>query len=335
MDILFVAAVCLLLALVASILRRAYYDLPVYELKRRAASGEKFARAIYPAVAYPSLRGLLGLLLALLSSLGLILLNRHVALIYGLVIAALWLWLVYSWIPNRPTSKFSRMLAKLSAPFFIWLFSWSHPALKHLERLQKHYEPTHTQLYEIDDLRRFLRHQARQADNRISARQLMRLSKLVAFEEAQVGHFTRPWKSSLRLVESDLVGPKLLDEMHRSKQTAFAVTNQKNSHQIIGALSRDAVGLESEGRVSDFMRTDIESIGRDEPIEDALMRFAHTATPLLVVVDKENEAIGTLCLSDALDALLVLDEPKPEKEVIEEPQTEEVAEITEEEEVPA
>ena len=331
MDILFVALACLLLALLASILRRAYYDLPLYELKRRAAAGEKFAHAIYPAVAYPSLRGLLGLMLAFFSALGLILLNRHIALVYGLIVASIWLWLVYSWIPNRPVAKVSRYIARLAAPFFIWLFSWSHPALKHLERLQKHYEPTHTQLYEIEDLRRFLRHQARQADNRISARQLMRLGKLVAFEEAQVGHFSRPWKSSMRLVETDTVGPKLLDEMHRSKQTAFAVTKHKNSHQIIGALSRDALSLESEGRVSDFMRTDIESIGRDEPVEAALMRFAHTSTPLLVVLDKENEAIGTLCLSDALDALLVLDDDVQEKEDKAEPQTEASPEITEEE----
>ena len=332
MDIFYVAIVCLLLALMASILRRAYYDLPVYELKRRAAGGDKFAQAIYPAVAYPSLRGLLGLLLAVFSALGLILLNRHIALTYGIVVASLWLWLVYSWIPNRPVSKISRYLARISAPFFVWLFNWSHPALKHLERVQKHYEPPHTQLYEIDDLRRFLHHQARQPDNRISARQLMRLGKLVAFEEAQVGHFSRPWKSSLRVVETDMVGPKLLDEMHRSKQTAFAVTKHKNSHQIIGALSRDALSLESEGQVRDYMRTDIESIGRDEPIESALIRFAQTTTPLLVVLDKENEAIGTLCLSDALDALLVIDDLPTENEVEEvETQTEVSPEITDEE----
>ena len=126
--------------------------MPLYELKRRAAAGEKFAHAIYPAVAYPSLRGLLGLLLAFFSALGLILLNRHIALVYGLIVASIWLWLVYSWIPNRPVAKVSRYFARLAAPFFIWLFSWSHPAFKHLERLQKHYEPTHTQLYEIEDL---------------------------------------------------------------------------------------------------------------------------------------------------------------------------------------
>ncbi|MGH7234377.1 MAG: CBS domain-containing protein [Candidatus Saccharimonadales bacterium] len=314
MSDLIAAGICLLVALFALVLRKAYFSVPIYELKRRAAGGETYAKDIYPAVANTSLRGLLWLVMTVLSAAFLILLNRKVNLLLGIIVGVIWLWLVYSWIPNRKVSSFGHQLAKLSAPFFIWLFSWAHPVIKQFNRISTHYNEKHTELYENDDLRRFLRHQARQKDNRISARQLMRLSKLVTFEEARVSQFYKPWKANLRLVEGDLIGPKLLDEMHRSKQLAFAVSKQKNSHQISGVLNRNDVGLESEGRVSDYMRKNVDSIGHDESIEDALQRFIDTSAPLLVVLDKENEAVGTLNLNDALEALLVLEKDKTEVE---------------------
>jgi CBS domain containing-hemolysin-like protein len=309
MTNLSVAGICLVLALLMSMLRKAYFSLPAYELKRRAVSGDKIYSKLYPAVANRSLRGLLWLLMTALAAAFLVLVSLSVNLGLAIVVAVIWIWLLYSWLPNRRTSSIDYRLAALTAPFFIWLFNWAHPALKYLERVQKRYNEIHTGVYEYQDLRGFLRIQAQQPDNRISPQQLSRLAKLVAFEEAKVNHFFKPWKATIKLAESDIVGPKLLDEMHRSKQLSFAVTKQRNSHQICGVLSRDVVGLSSEGRVSDYMRSDFATIGRDDSMEDALLSFAHSSVPLLIVLDKESEAVGTLSLKDALDALLVLDKP--------------------------
>ena len=318
MHTIIIVAACLLLAALALIVKKAYFALPSYELKRRAASGDKYARAIYPATAYPALRGLLFALSTVLSALGLILFARSSNLVYALVLSVVWLWLIYSWLPNRGVSNFSKQLAKSLSPFFIWLFSWAYPLLKQFERLQNRYKETHTDLYENDDLRSFLRHQARQEDNRISARQLMRLSKLVSFEETTVGHLARSWKSSFRLTESDIVGPKLLDELHRSKQQAFIVTNHKNSRHAVGVLSRDALSLESQGRITDFMLKDVGYIRSDESVESALSYFSSHVSPLLVVLDKENEPVGTLSLADTLNALLDINGPLAKEEQAEE-----------------
>ncbi len=313
MTLLIIVAACLLLAYVSLELKKAYFALPTYELKRRAAAGDQFSRRIYPVVAHPSLRGLLWLSVTVPSAVGLILFAGRYGSLWGIIVTLIWLWLIYSWLPNRNANEFSNYLAKLCVPCFMWFFGWANPALKPLEKIQGRYQEPHTKLYENEDLRRFLHHQSRQADNRISNNQLMRINKLVSYDAATVGNFARTWKKSLKLVDSDNIGPKLLDELHRSKQHAFLVTNHKNSRHIVGVLSRDTVGLETQGRVSDYMRKEVESIGRDEPIEQALLRFAQSSSPLLVVIDKENEAVGTLSLSDALDALLVLDEVKPEK----------------------
>ncbi len=308
MHDLIAACICLAIALLMLILRKAYFNLPIYELKRQAKRGDHFAKAIYPAIAYPAFRGFLWLLMVVASSTGLILLSRELPLWLAVIPAVIWMWLVFSWIPNRRIAGISYKTAQLMTPFFAWFVSSSYPALKQLERLQKCYLPLHTKIYESDDLRMFLQRQARQEDNRISPAQLSRLFKLIDFESAKVKDFYRPWKQTLKLVPEDIIGPKLLDEMHKFKQDAFLVVRNKNSRQVVGILNKATVGLHSEGKVRDHMENSIEAINEFDSIERAFNRFASAATTVLVVIDQENEALGILTLKDALKAWLVLED---------------------------
>ncbi len=311
------AGLCLLLAFMVLLLRKAYFNLPIYELKRLANRGDAFAKTIYPAVSYPAFRGLLWLMLATLSAAAVALLNHKLPLWMGVSAAVIWLWLAFSWIPNSKVSAASRRLAQLSAPAFSWFLHWSYPLIKHLEKLQERYQPRHTLLFENEDLRTFLRYQARQSDNRISAKQLERISKVIAFDAAKVEDYYRPLKASTTLLENDLIGPKLLDELHRSRQTAFIVLKHKNSKEVAGVLSKNAVELHSEGRVKDFMNPEVEYIDRNLPIEDALIRFAHIDGQLIIVNDAEGELVGSITLKDALAALLSFDVEKMDpKEVM-------------------
>jgi CBS domain containing-hemolysin-like protein len=308
MHNLIAACICLAIALLMLILRKAYFNLPIYELKRQAKRGDHFAKAIYPAIAYPAFRGFLWLLMVVASSMGLILLSRELPLWLAVIPAVIWMWLIFSWIPNRRIAKISYKTAQLMSPFFAWFISSTYPALKQLERLQRRYPPLHTKIYESEDLRMFLQRQARQEDNRISPAQLSRLFKLIDFESAKVKDFYRPWKQTLKLVPEDIIGPKLLDEMHKSKQNAFVVVKNKNSRQVIGVLNQATVGLHSEGKVRDHMENSIEVINEFNSIERAFNQFASGVSPVLVVTDQENEALGIITLKDALKAWLELED---------------------------
>ncbi len=303
------AAVCLLIALILLMLRKAYFSLPSYELKRQAARGDGFARAIYPAASFPAFRGFLWLLMAICSSLAVIMFNRKAPLPLGLSLAVIWIWLAFSWIPNRQASSFSQKLAQKLTPFFIWFLNWSYPALKYLEKIQDRYQGPHTRVYENEDLRELLQRQVRQEDNRISVNQLLRLGKIIAIEEAKVREYMRPWKKSMRLNREEPIGPKLLDEMHRSEQTAFAVTASKNSHHVVGVISRDAVGLHSNGLVGDYMQEKVETASEDSSIEAALLQFADSPLPLLIVTDRDSSVVGTITLKDILGSFIASEEP--------------------------
>ena len=320
-----VSCAFLLLALVFVLMRKAYFAYPEHELKRRAASGDGFAHAVYPVVAYgPALRALLWLLMGISGATALVLLDQFAPLWIDAALIVLWLWLAFSWIPNSRPSEFSMHLALAAAPLFNWLLNWSYPLFKQFGKLQRLYEAPHTGIYEGEDLRALLQRQARQSDNRISATQLGRLGKLVEFEQAKVGDYFRPWKESLKLTLDEQVSPKLLDEMHRSQQSAFAVVKKSGSKDIVGLLTKDSVGLKSQGKVSDYLHENAEFIDEDGSIEDALKLFAFGGQPMLIVRDKDGEVSGTLGLKEALGALLAPDasivrgkedkEPVPAKE---------------------
>lgn len=314
------ACVCLVLALAVVMLRKAYFNYPEFELKRRAATGDSFARAVYPAVAYGyEFRALLWLLLAVLSAVAIVLFDHIAPLGIDVILVIIWLGLAFSWLPNTRPTRANLRLAELLAPFFTWLLNWSYPAVKQLAKLQKHYRSEHTGVYETDDLRRLLQAQARQPDNRIPVEQLSRLAKLVEFERSSVGAYLKPWKDTLKLAPEDSIGPKLLDEMHRSNQSAFIVTKSKNSRVVNGILAKDRVGLNSSGKVADYMMSDFESISEDASIEQALAQFAHGSALLLVVLDKEEQPVGILTLKEALSELLL---PEPVEE--EKPATKDV-----------
>ncbi len=321
------AGLCLLVAFTILLLRKAYFNLPIYELKRLAAKGDRFAKTVYPAISYPAFRGLLWLLLAIFSAAAVVLLNHKLPFWLGVSASVIWLWLAFSWIPNSRVSNVSRQLAQLMAPFFAWFLHWSYPLIKNLEKVQKRYPPRHTLVYENEDLRALLRYQATQTDNRITARQLEQISKAVAFDQAKVGDYAKPWKASFKLAENDLIGPKLLDELHRSGQNDFLVLKQQNSREVSGILSRNAVGLQSEGRVKNFMNSDVGYIAKDEPIENALIQFAHGDNRLLVVTTRGGTVSGSISLKDALAALLSFDIDKTEPKVIMESVADELKQV--------
>ena len=169
------------------------------------------------------------------------------------------------------------------------------------------YAPTHSGIYEPSDLHQLLVRQTQQPDNRIKTKQLGRISQLLEFETSTVSDYSRPWKRSMKLVASDPVGPKLLDEMHRSSQGVFAVIAGKSSREVVGLLNKDDIGLKSSGLIRDHMHGNVETINEDEPIEKSLAKFALSGQALLIVISSADEVIGTITLRDALSSLLAED----------------------------
>ena len=300
-----IGLICLILAQLIIQVRKAYFALPLNEVRRRAIKGDKFYQTIYPVVSYsPTLRILLWIKLALLSSIALVLFARIAPIWLGVVLVLGWLALAFSWLPNSKISKSSIYITEFVTPFFAWFLNWSYPLVKELDRLANIYPNAHTGLYELEDLHQVLSRQSAQADNRISELQLGRARKLLSFENATADQYLKSWKSVMKVADSDLIGPKLLDELHKSGQIAFPVTKGSNQKQAIGVLYKDDIGINSQGKVSDYMHSPIKTVSEHEKIESVLAKFSLSGQNLFMVVNKAHDIVGVLSLKDALSSLL-------------------------------
>lgn len=309
-----VLIICFLASLLIVDIRKAYFAQPIKETKRRARKGEVFSSTIYPVVAYgATLRLFLWLILGVFSAVGVALVSKLLPLWMASILTLIWLAVIFSWLPNSRVSELDKKLATKLAVFLTWLFGWAYLKLKVLDRLLAIYAPRHNGIFENEDLHELFNAQGEQQDNRIKSEQLIRLRRFLEFESTSVSSCLKPWDKTLKLFADNPVGPKLLDEMHRSKQSTFIVLASKSNPNPVGILNKEDIGLKSDGLISQYMHGKVDKINEDAVIEQALAKFSLSGQTILVVVSNSEEIIGTIVLKDALASMLAVD-VKPHKE---------------------
>ncbi len=307
-----IAVIGLVLATLSMLSLRAFFGLPIYELKRRAINNDAYAKAVYPVAAYgPVLEAILWLVIVLAGGLALVLFDRLAPVWLAVGLLAVWLWMSYAWLGEMANSGFGRRITKLSAVFFGWILQWAYRPGKFLAGFLRSNRTKHTGIYESEDLYALLLKQETQADNRMTQLQLGRLHKLLVFETANVSHYMVAWNQVMSLHADEPIGPKLLDDMHKSGQTVFPVYASQKSKTLVGTLNRDDVGLKTEGTLADYMRTPVRYLSQDESMESALAKFALSGQTLFVVTAQDRKPVGILTLKDALGSILT---PRSKKE---------------------
>jgi len=300
-----IGIICLIVTLAVILLRNVYFSIPKYELKRKAINGDNFAQKVYPVVAHGAiLRGFLWFLLVVFSALSIVLFNQFAPFWLAIILVILWLWLVFSWLPNRPPSKFSKQFALSMVPIVSEAINLIYPIVKKAEDMAGYYPIAHSGIYEVDDLRYLLTRQLAQSDNRIDPKDIKRLERMLMLDRVKVKEQTILLADLLVLSGDDLIGPKLLDELYRSAQSCFLVTSSKRSHHLVGVLNKEDVGLNTQGKVRDFIHNSIIFINANDSMEKALKTFALQGSCLLAVTNQDKELVGAISLRDSLGFLL-------------------------------
>ena len=111
-----------------------------------------------------------------------------------------------------------------------------------------------------------------------------------------------------------MIGPLLLDELHKTGHSRFPVTDGDIDH-IVGILHiRSLLTLDNgkkTSRVETAMDKKIYFINQNQKLERALSAFIKTRHHMFIVVNDYRETAGILTLEDTLEALLgrkILDE---------------------------
>ena len=303
---LFWAILLLVLALAFVVIRKTYYHVPIKELKRKAERHDALAKVIYPAVSYGnSLRSFLWLVIGFLSAGSIILLARTLPVWVSLLIVGPVLWIAFSWLPSSRLTKPAAWLTKQVTPVIIWILNYVHPLLsRSADKVEKNLKTIkHTGLFEREDLVELIERQQKQTDNRLTPEELEIAHRALTFSDFTVSDILTPRKQIKTVLADDVVGPILIDELHKSGQNLVLVRESKNG-PVIGSLGFNQLNLHSKGLVRDTMNRTVYYLHESDSLSEALHAFFVTNHPVFVVVNTFEEYLGVVTVENILRELL-------------------------------
>jgi CBS domain containing-hemolysin-like protein len=303
---LILGIVFLIFALLGMVLRKTYFYLPLRELKRRAQKHDKHAAQLYRAAAYGnSLRSLLWLYIGMTSAISLILFARSLPVWLGVLIVGPLLWIVFSLLPASRTTKLGIWLTQIVTPIVSWLLNLLHPVLSRgADFVDKRYvTPKHTGLYEREDLMQLIQNQQNQPDSRISDEELEIVYRTLNFDTNKVSDIFTPRSKVKTILAGDVVGPVLIDELHKNDQDYVLVRETKKG-PFIGTLAFNELNLKSKGYVRDIMESTVYYLHENDSLTEALHAFFVTNHPLFVVINSFEEYIGIVSIENILHKLI-------------------------------
>ncbi|MDO8591577.1 MAG: CBS domain-containing protein [bacterium] len=283
--------------------------LPLAELRRRArVSHSKRTQALYKLLAFQTsfkivilvLGGISGAIIFVAAA------NVGVWLCTLLLLAVTWLVLDDQFVvkPGGWLWAVSSYVAQVVLPIVNFL----QPLLGRISAIIGH-PKIHSGIYEREDLLELLDRQKNQIDNRLSNRDLKAARGALTFGDKMVGSVMTPRKAVVWVSADDSIGPKLMDNLHKTGYVRFPIItgNSKPSNpEAVGTLYLADLlkNLEKSGTVRDIMKRDAHFINESHNLEQALDGFLKSGQHLLVVVNNFEEVVGMLTLEDVLGQIL-------------------------------
>lgn len=128
----------------------------------------------------------------------------------------------------------------------------------------------------------------------------------LAFDARTVSEILTPRSVIDTIDKKELLGPLVLDDLHKTGHSRFPVTDGDTDH-IVGILHiHDLLTLDSKRSTTaeKAMEPRVFYIREDQTLGHALAAFLRTRHHLFIVVNEFRETVGVLSLEDVMEALL-------------------------------
>jgi len=300
-GILLVAIACAFI-----VIKKTYLQLPAKELKRRASKNEPGYSDLFKAVAYDSsLQGLLWFLIIFFSAYGFVLITSHLPVLLSALLVGALVFISYVWLPNSRLSKFGQKLTILVNPAIVWLLGYLDPLIKKISAKTESWshKEFHTGLFERQDLEEIIEKLQHQKDSRFSEEELELAKRALSFDDQSVKDVMVSRKQVKVISPDDLIGPVLVDELHKNGQI-HAIVKSSAKGPIEGSINYTKLDLQRSGKIKDIMETTVYFVHQDDKLSEALRAFKITNHPLLIVVNSHQDYVGILTVDNILEQLL-------------------------------
>lgn len=152
-----------------------------------------------------------------------------------------------------------------------------------------------------------LEHLVSEASNHIlSGEEKKLLLHGLTFQARRVKEVMTPRGVIDSIAKRELLGPLVLDDLHKTGHSRFPVIDEDIDH-VIGILHiQDLLTLSAKRSITaeKAMEPRVFYIHEDQTLDRALAAFLRTRHHLFVVVNEFRETVGLLSLEDAIEALL-------------------------------
>jgi len=299
--IIALAAVVLIAVSVAQV----YRSIPLIELKRRARHGDKVSKKLYKVAAYKvSSQFVLWLIAGVASAGFFVVLSRKSPVWISLTGSAVLIWIAYAWIPRSSINIVSQFLAVSIVSPLSWLLQYINSTVLKVYNLVGKEKNYHTGLYEKADLISLLKLQNKQEDSRIDKFEIKMMERVLSFNDKKVSDIMSPKRKVVTVAGDDMLGPIVLDELHKSQQTLFPVHDKKPAN-IIGILDlNSAIDFKDTAKASTVMSKRIFYVHEDEKLSSLMDTITKTHQQLFLVVNSHSEYIGIVSARAVLTELV-------------------------------
>lgn len=304
MDIflLLVIAMLFVTLLVVSSVRPRQSTLSHFELKRRQQLGESEAvrhtrREAFQADILSLQRIVSSLLLVGLTALLVVRFDWLIGLIVAFVAA-----LLYGGLARiKPVHRLAqRLYERREAGLFGFIEKFHRllMVLRHPTFGARHESGLHS--------REELEHLITTSHNIITAEEKSLLLHGLEFSDLKVRDIMTPRDKIDSIDGKEMLGPLVLDDLHKTGHSRFPVINKDLDH-VIGVLYvQDLLSLDIKRSVTaeKAMEPRVLYINEQQQLPRALGTFLRTHHHLLIVVNEQQETVGLLSLEDTIEALI-------------------------------
>ncbi|MDO8335560.1 MAG: CBS domain-containing protein [Candidatus Saccharibacteria bacterium] len=132
------------------------------------------------------------------------------------------------------------------------------------------------------------------------------LTSALQFQTKPVSKVMTPKSAVQSIDKKELLGPLVLDDLHKTGHSRFPVINRDIDH-VVGILYvQDLLTIDTKKSVTaeKAMEPHVFYINHEQTLEHALAGFLRTHHHLFIVVNEFQETVGVLSLEDVIEALI-------------------------------
>jgi CBS domain containing-hemolysin-like protein len=156
------------------------------------------------------------------------------------------------------------------------------------------------------DSRDELEHLVAESGGLLSNNEKKIISYSLRFEDKKVSEVMTPRSVIDSINRSEMLGPLVLDDLHKTGHSRFPVVDGDIDHVVGMLYVQDLLTLDKKRSqtAEKAMDAKVFYIREDHQLSQALAAFLRTHHHLFVVVNKYRETVGLVSLEDVLEALL-------------------------------